>query len=47
MVAGDIATDVASELAKIGLTDIVEVIHGTVVRVCKAYPAYFGANGEK
>ena len=34
------------ELAKIGLIDISDVIDGTVVRVRKAYPAYFGSYGE-
>jgi len=32
----------ASELARIGLIDERDVIDGTVVRVPKAYPAYFG-----
>jgi hypothetical protein len=32
----------ASELAKIGLIDERDVLDGTVVRVPKAYPAYFG-----
>jgi protoporphyrinogen oxidase len=32
----------AAELAKIGLIDRAEVLDGTVVRVPKAYPAYFG-----
>jgi protoporphyrinogen oxidase len=32
----------AGELAKIGLIDIADVLDGTVVRVPKAYPAYFG-----
>jgi protoporphyrinogen oxidase len=32
----------ARELAKIGLIDLQEVLDGTVVRVPKAYPAYFG-----
>ena len=32
----------ASELEKIGLIDRADVIDGTVVRVPKAYPAYFG-----
>ncbi len=32
----------ARELAKIGLIDMADVIDGTVVRVPKAYPAYFG-----
>jgi len=30
------------ELAKIGLIDLADVVDGTVVRVPKAYPAYFG-----
>lgn len=30
------------ELAKIGLIDLADVLDGTVVRVPKAYPAYFG-----
>ena len=34
------------ELAKIGLIDIADVIDGTVVRVRKAYPAYFGSYSE-
>jgi protoporphyrinogen oxidase len=33
----------ARELAKIGLIDLQDVLDGTVVRVPKAYPAYFGA----
>jgi len=32
----------ARELAKIGLIDLEDVLDGTVVRVPKAYPAYFG-----
>jgi protoporphyrinogen oxidase len=32
----------AAELAKIGLADRADVLDGTVVRVPKAYPAYFG-----
>jgi protoporphyrinogen oxidase len=32
----------ARELEKIGLIDRADVIDGTVVRVPKAYPAYFG-----
>ena len=36
--------DLASrELARIGLIDLADVLDGTVVRVPKAYPAYFGA----
>jgi protoporphyrinogen oxidase len=31
------------ELAKIGLIDLADLLDGTVVRVPKAYPAYFGA----
>ena len=34
------------ELARIGLIDLGEVLDGTVVRVPKAYPAYFGAYGD-
>jgi protoporphyrinogen oxidase len=36
----------AAELEKIGLIDRRNVIDGTLVRVPKAYPAYFGAYGE-
>ena len=32
----------AAELAKIGLVNLADVVDGTVVRVRKAYPAYFG-----
>ena len=35
----------ARELEKIGLVDPADVLDGTVVRVPKAYPAYFGAYG--
>ena len=34
------------ELARIGLIDLNDVLDGTVVRVPKAYPAYFGAYSE-
>ena len=34
------------ELEKIGLIDRSDVLDGTVVRVPKAYPAYFGDYGE-
>ena len=34
------------ELAKIGLIDLHDVLDGTVVRVRKAYPAYFGAYSD-
>jgi protoporphyrinogen oxidase len=34
------------ELAKIGLIDLNDVLDGTVVRVPKAYPAYFGTYSE-
>ena len=34
------------ELAKIGLIELTDVLDGTVVRVRKAYPAYFGAYNE-
>jgi protoporphyrinogen oxidase len=36
----------AAELEKIGLINRKDVIDGTLVRVPKAYPAYFGAYGE-
>jgi protoporphyrinogen oxidase len=36
----------AAELEKIGLIDRRDVIDGTLVRVPKAYPAYFGSYGE-
>ena len=36
----------AAELEKIGLINRRDVIDGTLVRVPKAYPAYFGAYGE-
>jgi protoporphyrinogen oxidase len=36
----------AAELEKIGLIDRRDVIDGTLVRVPKAYPAYFGAYSE-
>jgi len=36
----------AAELEKIGLIDRQDVIDGTLVRVPKAYPAYFGAYAE-
>lgn len=36
----------ASELEKIGLIDRRDVIDGTLIRVPKAYPAYFGAYSE-
>ena len=36
----------AAELAKLGLIDRADVIDGTLVRVPKAYPAYFGAYWE-
>jgi protoporphyrinogen oxidase len=36
----------AGELEKIGLIDRRDVIDGTLIRVAKAYPAYFGAYGE-
>ena len=34
------------ELAKIGLIDLADVLDGTIVRVPKAYPAYFGAYSD-
>jgi protoporphyrinogen oxidase len=36
----------AAELDKIGLINRADVIDGTLVRVPKAYPAYFGTYGE-
>jgi protoporphyrinogen oxidase len=36
----------AAELEKIGLIDRRDVLDGTLVRVPKAYPAYFGTYGE-
>ena len=36
----------AAELASIGIIDAGDVLDGTVVRVEKAYPAYFGTYGE-
>ncbi len=36
----------AGELEKIGLIDRRDVIDATLMRVRKAYPAYFGAYGE-
>jgi protoporphyrinogen oxidase len=36
----------AGELEKIGLIDRKDVIDGTLVRVPKAYPAYFGAYNQ-
>jgi protoporphyrinogen oxidase len=36
----------SSELVKLGLVDPADVLDGTVVRVRKAYPAYFGAYGD-
>jgi protoporphyrinogen oxidase len=36
----------AGELARIGLIDRTDVLDGTVVRVRKAYPAYFGSYSE-
>lgn len=36
----------ADELAKIGLIDKADVLYGTVIRVPKAYPAYYGTYAE-
>jgi protoporphyrinogen oxidase len=36
----------AAELAQIGLIAVADVLDGTVVRVPKAYPAYFGAYNQ-
>jgi protoporphyrinogen oxidase len=43
---GRIVDFAAGELEKIGLIDRADVIDGKLVRVPKAYPAYFGAYGE-
>ena len=43
---GALLTFAAAELAKIGLIAIEDVLDGTVVRVPKAYPAYFGVYKE-
>ncbi len=40
---GEFLAFAGAELAKIGLLDTRDVLDGTVVRVPKAYPAYFGA----
>ncbi len=39
-------TSRAGRLAKIGLVDLGDVLDGTVVRVPKAYPAYFGSYND-
>ena len=36
----------SGELAKIDMIDVADVLDGTVIRVPKTYPAYFGAYGE-
>ena len=36
----------AGELEKIGMIDCANVLDGTVIRVPKTYPAYFGAYDE-
>ncbi len=43
MADGAFLTFAAAELARIGLIAAEDVLDGTVVRVPKAYPAYFGA----
>ncbi len=40
---GTFLDSASRELAKLGLIDLRDVLDGTVVRVPKAYPAYFGA----
>ena len=42
----EIAPNLQRELEKIGLIDRKDVLDGTVVRVPKAYPAYFGEYRE-
>jgi protoporphyrinogen oxidase len=46
MDSGEFIDFAAAELEKIGLIDREDVIDGTLVRVPKAYPAYFGAYAE-
>jgi protoporphyrinogen oxidase len=46
MADADFVAFAADELAKIGVIDAAEVMDGTVVRVKKAYPAYFGSYGR-
>jgi protoporphyrinogen oxidase len=46
MADGAFITFAAAELAKIGLIATEDVLDGTVVRVPKAYPAYFGAYNQ-
>jgi protoporphyrinogen oxidase len=43
---GEFLSFASGELEKIGLIDAKDVIDGTIVRVPKAYPAYFGAYGQ-
>jgi protoporphyrinogen oxidase len=43
---GEFLEFAAAELEKIGLIERSDVLDGTVVRVPKAYPAYFGSYGE-
>ncbi len=46
MTDGQFIDFAARELARIGMIDRRDVLDGTVVRVPKAYPAYFGAYAE-
>jgi protoporphyrinogen oxidase len=46
MADADFLKFAAAELAKIGLIAVEDVLDGTVVRVPKAYPAYFGVYQE-
>jgi protoporphyrinogen oxidase len=46
MADGEFVDFAADELAKIGMLDRDDVLDGTVVRVPKAYPAYFGEYAE-
>jgi protoporphyrinogen oxidase len=43
MADADMLRFAAGELAKIGMIDAADVLDGTVIRVPKTYPAYFGA----
>lgn len=46
MADGDLIKFGAAELAKIGLIDVEDAVDGVVVRIPKAYPAYFGTYDE-
>jgi protoporphyrinogen oxidase len=46
MQEGSLLDFAAGELVNLGMVDRNDVLDGTVVRVAKAYPAYFGTYGE-